>query len=157
MARPRLYKKRDYNLYRRSYNIYRACKQRSETKGLPFSLTVDWIKNKYEIGKCDVTGLSFEFNKKRGMLSPSVDRIIPELGYTPENCRMVLWWFNIAKHKLDDLSLWYFCNLVTNSYTVNNALDARRKAEIGARIISPSMKTDTSTVTPAIITSTQTH
>lgn len=37
--------------------------------------------------------------------SPSLDRIDPLQGYTPENCRLVVWMYNAAKHISSDANV----------------------------------------------------
>ena len=64
-----------------------------------------WIQERLDRGTCEVTGISFEFpeygSKPRGFnyhpWTASVDKIIPELGYRKENCRLVVWAYNRAK------------------------------------------------------------
>lgn len=50
--------------------------------------------------------------------SPSIDRIVPALGYTPENCRFILWAVNAFKHDGTD----------DDMYRVAEALIAARKS-----------------------------
>ncbi len=78
--------------------LYGACRRRAEQKGIPFTLTKEWLQEKLS-GSCEATGLPFIFPEHkagRGPLSPSVDRIDPEKGYTPENCRVIVWALNCA-------------------------------------------------------------
>lgn len=77
---------------------------RSRDKGLELTLTREWLIEHLSVGRCAVTGLEFDMEVKlRGSgrmtpWSPSLDRINSTLGYTPENCRLVVWMFNAAKH-----------------------------------------------------------
>lgn len=67
-------------------SLFRAAKCRAKKKGLPFTITLDDIKfPKYRY--CPVLGIRMDKCNKRGgqPQSPSLDRLIPELGYTPEN------------------------------------------------------------------------
>lgn len=64
------------------------------------SLTIEWIKGKLLAGVCEVTGIAFEFERNGNPFFPSIDRIDSSKGYTPDNCRVVLWIINTAKHTL---------------------------------------------------------
>jgi len=71
-------------------------KHRAIKKGVPFDLTLDWVLGKWMIGECEITGTPFVFNSKRSPYQPSIDRKDPALGYTQDNCRMILWALNTA-------------------------------------------------------------
>ncbi len=73
----------------------------SNKKGLPFELDADWYNEQYTKG-CAVTKIPFT---KQGVITPwsaHIDKIIPELGYTKENCRLVCACFNKAKSNWTD-------------------------------------------------------
>jgi hypothetical protein len=88
-------------------------RKRSESrrKGFEFDLTHDWILNRIK-GSCEMTGLDFKHVKtldikgvgKQGAdpRAPSIDRINPKLGYTMDNCRMVLHCVNVFKLQMND-------------------------------------------------------
>jgi len=74
-------------------------------KGLPFDLTLEWAREKYT-GRCELTEL--EFKPQIGVqcpFSPSIDRIVPELGYVQSNCRFVLSALNSLKQNGTDEDL----------------------------------------------------
>src|ERR1700738_5064705 len=82
--------KTEYQKRRLTYpwlNSLRGSKQRAKKEGIPFSLTRDWARERWN-GNCEVTGLPFIFSTRRNpyLFSPSLDRIVPELGYAPDNC-----------------------------------------------------------------------
>lgn len=80
--------------------MHRTTKARSKHVGIQYSLTKDWFLERLNAGKCEVTGLEFSMtpgSKTRNLMSPSVDRINPFLGYTPENCQLVILSYNLAK------------------------------------------------------------
>ena len=87
---------------------YRDIKRRAKQRGLSFDLTVDWILNKYK-GPCELTGVDFVFktpgskaNRVFNPLSASVDRIDNSLGYTKDNCRVILYCVNAFKGTMSD-------------------------------------------------------
>lgn len=66
-----------------------ACKTRAKKRGLPFNLEVEDI---IIPEKCPVLGIKLESGRGRtGMFdsSPTIDRIIPEKGYTKGNIQVI--------------------------------------------------------------------
>lgn len=61
---------------------------RAKKKGLPFTLGVADVRKIVERcgGRCEISGAAFT---SRGAFQPSLDRINPRDGYTPENVRLV--------------------------------------------------------------------
>jgi len=62
------------------------------------TITPEWVEQRLELGLCELSGLPFDFATSRlqGAYSPSLDRIDPGCGYTPENTRVILWALNAA-------------------------------------------------------------
>jgi hypothetical protein len=86
-----------------------GARDRAKTKGIEFTLTKEWALATYT-GRCAVTGYPFELRPFRGKtgarsLSPSIDRIDPDKGYTPDNCRFVLWAVNAFKFTSSDVEM----------------------------------------------------
>lgn len=81
-----------------------AAKSRAENKGITFSLTEEWALARWT-GKCELTDIPFVLGL-RGcsgkIYSPSIDKIDPKKGYTPENCRFVIFMVNIFKYTATD-------------------------------------------------------
>lgn len=78
---------------------------RAKKSGIPYSLTLEWAESMWT-GKCVATGAEFRIGVgKRGSYSPSVDRIDSSLGYSPENCRFVLWAINRFKSDATDAEM----------------------------------------------------
>ena len=71
---------------------------RAEKLKLPFNLTKEWGRARWT-ARCELTGLPFLFTRGAGprMYSPTIDRVIPELGYVQSNCRFVLHAVNALK------------------------------------------------------------
>lgn len=80
-------------------HIYSA-RHRAKTDGLPFDLTAEWGKARWT-SCCELTGLPFRFSQSgdhaAGPYAPSLDRIVPEAGYTKANCRFILHGLNSLK------------------------------------------------------------
>lgn len=74
-------------------------KYRAKNTGVAFTLTKEWLLPKVEAGVCEATGLTFCFNgtHRNKAWSPSLDRINPLMGYTPDNVQVVVWMYNAAK------------------------------------------------------------
>ena len=88
------------SLHGRAMRIFSATQSRCKTSGVPFSITLDWVQNKLNLGKCELTGLPFQLplspEHYRNPYGPSLDRRNPKGPYSPENCRMVLWALNMG-------------------------------------------------------------
>ncbi len=73
-------------------NTLKHAKERAGLKGLPFNLTVEYLEKIFpRDGKCPALGTPLTWGIKstdRNRNSPSLDRIVPELGYVEGN---VMW------------------------------------------------------------------
>ena len=66
--------------------MWERARKRAKERGLPFSLP----KNAIKVPKsCPALGLPIALGGRRSASSPSLDRIIPERGYVPENVRVI--------------------------------------------------------------------
>lgn len=134
-GRPKLLPEEDYPLQRRAYNILATIKNRCKNKKLDFDLDLEWVLSRIK-NKCEVTGLKFVLYTvgqgygTRHALAPSVDRIDPRKGYTKDNCRVVIWWFNCAKQRYSDIDLWHLCDLVVNSLNIHNVPSVPKREKI---------------------------
>ena len=81
--------------------LYNNAAHRAARKNLAFTLHKDWIRAKLVTGVCELTGVNFD-SAVGSPFVPSIDRIVNTLGYTPENCRMIIWFANQAKSTLND-------------------------------------------------------
>lgn len=91
---------------------------RAAKKNVPFSLTREWARERWT-GCCEITGIEFSTAKTTrgpGFFSPSIDRIVPELGYTPENCRFVLWAVNAFKSGGTDEDMLMVARAIVESF-----------------------------------------
>lgn len=70
-------------------SLLATARKRCKGSGLEYSLTMEWFKSRWT-GRCELSGLELvRGNGKQHMRSPTIDRIDPSKGYTPENCRFV--------------------------------------------------------------------
>lgn len=93
----------------RAKQLLRDAKHRANKVGREFSLTIEWVQERILL-PCALTGLPFVFKHTLGRnpFSPSIDRIDSLLGYTPDNCRLILFTVNSARGEWSDdvLAVW---------------------------------------------------
>lgn len=87
----------------RCQQLLSGAKNRSKKQDRPINVTLDdlielWYK---QDSKCAISGIPFnlDFPEKDGeprFDAPSIDRIVPELGYTKGNIRLVIYQINMA-------------------------------------------------------------
>ena len=81
-------------------------KDRAKKVGVPFALSREWVAAKLEIGICEMSGIPL-VRAPRGKtrthpFAPSLDRIIPSLGYIEANVRLVAFAVNQARSDFGD-------------------------------------------------------
>ena len=84
-------KLREYNRKYREANVemgmFHSSKKRAKKRGLPFDLTIEELEVPE---KCPVLGLDLKVGSSSSRdISPSLDRIVPELGYVKGNIRVI--------------------------------------------------------------------
>jgi len=80
--------------------LLKSAYERSIKKKVPFALTPEWAEERWT-GHCEITGIPFGIGLRESgpkTFSPSIDRIVPALGYVPTNCRFVIWAVNAFKY-----------------------------------------------------------
>ena len=82
--------------------------KRANKKHIKFNLDIQWVLEKLNKGICEATGIEFKLIPKNTTTNPyypSIDRIDSSLGYTKDNCQLVIVGFNNLKHtsKIEDL------------------------------------------------------
>lgn len=91
----------------RDLAMFRSAMGRAKTRGWDFTITRSWLRQKLEFGVCEATGLAFANGDYKGAghadpFSASLDRRDSTKGYTPENCRLILWGLNMALSQWGD-------------------------------------------------------
>lgn len=84
--------------------LLKSAEERARKKNVPFTLTPEWAVGRWT-GRCEVTNVPFGIGLRVSgpkLLSPSIDRRVPALGYVPENCRFVIWAVNALKYDGSD-------------------------------------------------------
>jgi len=117
-AQPEWYRQKEpgyYRTYRGSQiaarpwrYTFQSRKLDASKRGLPFTLTDEWCAARWT-GKCELTSLDFKSNPHgRGPhpFSCTIDRVVPELGYTPENSRFILFGCNCLKGSGTDVDMY---------------------------------------------------
>lgn len=84
-------------------NLYQGAKTRALKRRLPFSLSKDWIRLHLQraLREGEVV-LASKGTGERCARAPSIDRILPQMGYEEHNCRIVPVQLNCAKGEWDD-------------------------------------------------------
>lgn len=85
----------------------------SEKRNWPFELTDEWACARWT-GRCEITDLEFQKNAVRGPhpFSPTIDKIVPELGYTQANSRFVIWGVNALKGTGTDADMYFIAEAI---------------------------------------------
>lgn len=83
-------------------NNLNTIKIRCDKEGIPFTITLDDLLPLPE--RCPVFDTPLDYFKEGGgpsNSSPSIDRIVPELGYVPENVKIISFEANRLKNNAD--------------------------------------------------------
>ena len=77
--------------------LLNSAKERAKKAELIYALSREWAKSTWD-GKCALTRLPFRLGRGTvGPFSPTIDKIDPLLGYTPDNSRFILFAVNAMK------------------------------------------------------------
>lgn len=110
-------------IYRKSFQgrinvILRTSRKAAKLRNIPFDLDSDWVKERLEVGICEVSGLKFDDTQVGHYhvhpFSVSIDKIDPLKGYTKDNCRLVCWIVNVAKQTWNDETVFKMCKAVVD-------------------------------------------
>lgn len=81
----------------RASRLISDARKKHRKKNNDFDITVDDISCAIQNGKCAATGLQFNLNAPFSPMTPSLDQIIPSIGYTRSNTQVVSLIYNLAK------------------------------------------------------------
>lgn len=102
-------RRKDWNRYKQEYKLLSRARTRANEKGLEFSLKLSDIKIPE---KCPLLNIPFSLGQKKATPnSPSLDRINPTKGYTPDNIWVISHKANTVK---SDLTMQEIKKLVEN-------------------------------------------
>ena len=79
-------------LEKRAMCLVAAARIRARKKGIAFSIDegeVALLQRVIDAGRCQLSGVSFTLGGPRSATSPSLDRVVPSLGYVTGNLRIV--------------------------------------------------------------------
>lgn len=89
-----------YNSNRgKASRLFSKVMYRARVNKLEVTIDMEWILERLNYGRCEVTGIKFEDSGNQSPFGPSIDRKNPSLGYTKENSQVVVFIYNTAKHK----------------------------------------------------------
>ena len=94
------YNKNMLNPEWRLNKLVSMAKNRANTKELNFDIDTDHMVSLWNDGVCSITGIPFVLERpakgKVHPYTPSIDRIVPALGYVKGNVRLVVYQMNVA-------------------------------------------------------------
>lgn len=96
--------------------MLRSAKHRAKRQGIPFNLTLEDLVIP---ANCPVLGMPLVCNAgtgSAGQNSPSLDKIIPELGYVKGNIQIISYLANVMKHDATPEQLILFAEWVLKTY-----------------------------------------
>lgn len=90
------------DILRSAERCVKSARKRSREFGREFTLTPKWALEQLECNNfhCPLSGVAFlpthDSGSFRNPFAPSIDRLDPKGGYTPDNCRIIILALNIA-------------------------------------------------------------
>ena len=106
----------EYGLLKVLQMRYLAAKDRANKKGLPFNITKEYLKEKWDEqnGKCAVCGIPMTFEQCNGRTptNVSIDQISHKEGYIVGNVQLVCMAINQMKSDMEMNDLYMFCEAI---------------------------------------------
>lgn len=111
---------RSFNFYHsiggRAKTLIKGAERRARGRGEPCTVSLEFIEAGIARGFCEVTKIPFAMGvtSPKGMhpFAPSIDRIDCNKPYSNENCRIVIWAYNMMKGNMTDAELYLICSAV---------------------------------------------
>lgn len=101
----------------RASKMVGGAKALCKEEGLPFDIDFDFILKKLQAGTCECTGLRFSLSEElRNACSPSIDRVVPNLGYVKGNVRIIVWALNAFKNNFSDKDIYPIAKAFCKAY-----------------------------------------
>lgn len=86
--------------------MFQTAKRRARESGLPFNIEPDDIRKLFpKDGKCPALGMPLDFKCHNNAASPTLDRLLPELGYVRGNIAVISMRANRMKNDVTDPEL----------------------------------------------------
>ena len=113
-------RRRAFDIPRRMKELATGARHRAKPKGISYNIDGEYLLTLWEDqkGLCCVTGEPFDLSYDSGLQkgwskrnAPSVDRVVPELGYIKGNVRLVTFQVNCAKGLYSDEEFYKMCEL----------------------------------------------
>ena len=90
--------KEENPIKRWAFDTFHSAKSRAKAKHIEFSITKEWLEEN-AIESCPLLGVKLIYNSDRSSANTaSLDRKIPSLGYTKENCKIISFKANRIKN-----------------------------------------------------------
>lgn len=95
-------------LTKRAQCLIANARTRARNRGITFDLDGSEadFQRRIDAGHCELTGMAFDLSPGRRFNSPSLDRIIPAVGYVPSNIRIVCHAINAAMGTWGEEPIW---------------------------------------------------
>ena len=100
--------------------MWNAARTRARNADLPFDLTCEWVEERLLRGYCEMTEIEFvHTGRPAGPKAPSIDRVVPVVGYVMSNCRMICMAVNAARGSWGDAAVREILAAYLNSLAEN--------------------------------------
>lgn len=99
------------------FNMLGVLKRKCAKDNIAYELDSVWLREKIE-GVCEVTGTPFDMQEPGGPFLPVIKRQDENVGYTKDNCLVVINIYSIAN---DEATLYQFCKQFILVYDILHA------------------------------------
>lgn len=125
------WRKKNPSKYKKIYRKYRSenklrvsatrmvktARKHAKKKNLPFNIDPEYVFKKLKDGYCEKTGIRFNFTSgTKNPCSPSIDKIVPAIGYVKGNVRCIVWALNLFKGEYSDNEIYPIAKAFCKSF-----------------------------------------